>query len=59
MEKKKEYEAPAILEEVVLEMQAPLLAASHVNEPIEKDVEVVSMGQELGEDNNWNFKWEN
>lgn len=53
MEKKKEYEAPAILEEVVLEMQAPLLAASHVNEPIENDVEVVTMGQDVDNGGVW------
>lgn len=56
MEKmKKKYIAPEILEEVKLEMDGQILAASHVNEPIEKDVEVVSMGQET---NNFDFTWE-
>lgn len=53
MEKKKEYVAPAILEEVVLETQGPLLAASHVNEPIENDVEVVTMGQDVENGGSW------
>ena len=57
--KKKEYIAPAILEEIQLEMEGQILAASHVNEPIEEDVEVVSMGQTVDNDNNWNFSWEN
>lgn len=60
MERKKKYTAPAVLEEFHLETEVRILAASHVNEPIEEDVEVVSMGQELGNDNNnWNFTWEN
>lgn len=54
--KKKEYIAPAILEEIQLEMEGQILAASHVNEPIEDDVEVVSMGQET---HNFDFTWEN
>ena len=59
MERKMKYIAPAILEELKIEMEGSILAASHVNEPIEKDVEVESMGQELGEDNNWDFTWKN
>lgn len=54
------YIAPAILEELKIEMEGSILAASHVNEPIEEDVEVVSMGQDVvqqGED--WNFTWKN
>lgn len=56
METYKAYSAPAILEETVLEVEAGILAASHVDEPIEKDVEVVSMGQET---NSFDFSWEN
>lgn len=56
MEKmKKKYISPEILEEVKLEMDGQILAASHVNEPIEKDVEVVSMGQKT---DNFDFTWE-
>ena len=58
MEHKMKYIAPAILEELKIEMEGSILGASHVNEPIEEDVEVVSMGQELGKDNNWDFTWE-
>lgn len=54
--KKKEYIAPAILEEIQLEMEGQILAASHVDMKIEDDVEVVSMGQET---NNFDFTWEN
>ena len=57
MEHKMKYIAPAILEELKIEMEGSILGASHVNEPIEKDVEVVSIGQDV-EDKNWDFKWE-
>lgn len=56
--KKKEYIAPAILEEIQLEMEGQILAASHVDMKIEDDVEVVSMGQDV--DNNgewWSHNW--
>lgn len=56
--KKKEYIAPAILEEIQLEMEGQILAASHVDMKIEDDVEVVSMGQDV--DNNgewWDHAW--
>lgn len=55
MEHKMKYIAPAILEELKIEMEGSILGASHVDEPIEKDVEVVSMGQET---NSFDFKWE-
>lgn len=51
------YITPAILEELKIEMEGSILGASHVDEPIEKDVEVVSIGQDV-EDKNWDFKWE-
>ena len=54
---KRKYVAPAVLEDLRLEMDAQILAASHVNEPIEDDVEVVSMGQTVEKD--WEFSWEN
>ena len=53
---KNKYVRPEIVEEVCLEMDGQILAASHVNEPIEKDVEVVSVGQTV---ENWtDFTWE-
>ena len=52
---KRKYETPEI-EEVQLELEGSILAASHVNEPIEEDVEVVSMGQDTG---TFDFTWEN
>ena len=55
MERKLKYMAPAILEELKIEMEGEILAASHVDEPIEEDVEVVSMGQETVD---FDFKWE-
>ena len=59
MERKMKYIAPAVLDEIKIEMEGAILGASHVDEPIEKDIEVESMGQELGSDNNWDFTWEN
>ena len=56
MERKLKYMAPAILEELKIEMEGTILAASHVNEPIEEDVEVVSMGQETDEFD-FDFTW--
>lgn len=55
MEKKQEYIAPAVLDELLLEMEGQILAASHVDEPIEEDVEVVTKGQETEW---WDHKWE-
>ena len=43
MEKSKKYAAPAILEDVTLEMQGSILTKSVVD----KDTEVVSTGQEI------------
>ena len=51
------YIAPAILEELKIEMEGSILGASHVDEPIERDVEVVSMGHDEVKD--WEFTWEN
>lgn len=51
---KRKYITPEI-EEVQLEMEGSILAASHVKEPIEEDVEVVSTGQES---EGFDFKWE-
>lgn len=51
--KKKEYITPAILEEIQLEMEGQILAASHVDMKIEDDVEVVSMGQDVDNPNEW------
>lgn len=56
MEKKLKYIAPAITDEIKIEMEGSILAASHVNEPIEEDVEVVSMGHDEVKD--WEFTWE-
>ena len=55
MERKLKYMAPAILEELKIEMEGEILAASHVDEPIEEDVEVVSVGQET---DGFDFTWE-
>lgn len=44
---KRKYITPEI-EEVQLEMEGSILAASHVKEPIEEDVEVISTGQNTG-----------
>lgn len=52
---KKSYITPEI-EEVQLEMEGSILAASHVKEPIEEDVEVVSTGQKS---EGFDFTWEN
>ena len=53
---KQKYIAPAIIDEISLQMEGSILAASHVNEPIEKDVEVVSIGQDVVD---WDdFTWE-
>ena len=52
---KRKYVAPAVLEDLRLEMEAQILAASHVDEPIEEDVEVVTMGQET---DGWEHTWE-
>lgn len=57
METNKAYSAPAILEETVLEVEAGILAASHVDEPIEKDVHIEAMGQDLVEGIEWNHDW--
>lgn len=54
---KKKYEAPQVLEEIRLEMESAILAASHVNEPIEEDVRVVSVGQDV-ESFNHEWTWE-
>lgn len=54
---KKKYEAPQVLEEIRLEMESAILAASHVNEPIEEDVQVVSVGQDV-ESFNHEWTWE-
>ena len=57
MEKiKKKYIAPEVVA-IAIETNATILAASHIDKPIEEDVEVVSMGQEIETD--WNFTWEN
>ena len=53
---KRPYVSPMITDEIKIEMEGSILAASHVNEPIEEDVEVVSMGQET---EGFNFTWEN
>ena len=59
MEKKQKYIAPAVLDDLLLEMEGQILAASHVDEPIEKDVEVVTMGQEIEDGGRWwEHKWE-
>lgn len=52
---KKKYEAPQVLEEIRLEMESAILAASHVNEPIEEDVRVVSVGQDV---EGFNHEWQ-
>lgn len=52
---KEKYIIPAIIDEISLQMEGSILAASHVNESIEKDVEVVSMGQET---DSFDFTWE-
>lgn len=57
MERKQKYNAPALLGEVKIEMDTSILAASHVNEPIEKDVKVEAMGQDLVEGIEWNHDW--
>lgn len=51
---KRKYVSPTI-DEYQLELEGSILAASHVNEPIEEDVEVVSMGQAT---DSFNFEWE-
>ena len=58
MEKKQEYIAPAVLDELLLEMEGQILVASEVNEPIDDDVEVRTMGQQLGNDMSWDHTWE-
>lgn len=57
MKRKELYTAPAILEEVLLDMDLCILAASHVKEPIEKDLHVEAMGQDLVDDIEWNHDW--
>lgn len=52
---KKKYEAPQVLEEIRLEMESAILAASHVDEPIEEDVRVVSVGQDV---EGFNHEWQ-
>lgn len=54
---KRKYVSPTI-DEYQLELEGSILAASHVNEPIEEDVEVVSMGQGVIQGEEWNFEWE-
>lgn len=58
MANKLKYIAPAIIDEIKIEMDGSILAASHVDAPIENDVEVVSMGQTVKEGEDWNFTWD-
>lgn len=57
MEHKMKYITPAILEELKIEMEGSILAASHVNMKIEDDVEVVTMGQEIDRIDSWEQQW--
>lgn len=54
MANKLKYIAPAIIDEIKIEMDGSILAASHVNMVIEDDVEVVTMGQEV---DSWEQQW--
>ena len=60
MEKKKNYIAPAVLDELLLEMEGQILVASEMDTPIDDDVEVRTMGQEIGgtlSDSPWDYTW--
>ena len=56
MEKKKNYIAPAVLDELLLEMEGQILVASQTEDPVEFQ-EVETMGQEY-DDLNWTHTWE-
>ena len=56
METNKAYSAPAILEETVLEVEAGILAASHVGQDVDFD-DVQAMGQELGDEIDFSHRW--
>ena len=58
MEKKQEYIAPAVLDELLLEMEGQILYASSVEVEDEDFKEVETMGQELGEDMTFDHKWQ-
>lgn len=57
MERKLKYMAPAILEELKIEMEGEILASSSV---VKLDTEVVSTGQEIEviEADGFNHSWE-
>ena len=57
MEKKQEYIAPAVLDELLLEMEGQILYASSVEVEDEDFKEVETMGQELGEDMTFEHQW--
>ena len=57
MERKLKYMAPAILEELKIEMEGEILAASHLDEPIEDYTVVETEGQEINSDLSWEQKW--
>lgn len=57
MEHKMKYIAPAILEELKIEMEGGILYASH---PVESNdyQDVDTMGQEMGDNLTFNHEWE-
>ena len=57
MERKMKYIAPAVLDELKIEMEGSILMASHVDEPIEEDIHIEAMGQDLGEDIECKHDW--
>ena len=55
MERKLKYMAPAILEELKIEMEGEILAQSVINN---EEIEVESVGQEIYDVNEQNPSWE-
>lgn len=59
MERKLKYMAPAILEELKIEMEGSILAQSVINN---EEIEVESVGQEIYDvdelDSSWKQRWE-
>lgn len=62
MIKKLKYTAPAVLDDLALELEAEILGASSSQEEIDPNIEKVeTMGQEVGGDinsNQWTSGWE-
>ena len=60
MEKKQKYIAPAVLDDLLLEMEGQILQSSKEVEIDPNFDEVKTMGQEIGGDisADWQHKWE-